>query len=527
MFLRFLVLLIFISSFSNAQTQVCEERKRDFTEFVNYVLKPKVLSNMRNIRLSVGQKGLPSRTYIEQHMNADILFSCDLFKDSENQPEFSKPFWAYDKSQDTDFLLKIKEVLEEHKETFEELEKIYSVDKEVLAAIWGKESKFGEKMGDIPVLQGVVFQSFRRRVGPGALGFWDQNVIYALQMMHSFDLKYEDFVGSWSGAFGHMQFIPSTYDIRAEDYDLDGISTHWLDDPKDALASAARLLKGAGWDQGAKWGEAVVLPETFNFQTYLAASNGGRNPLNQKFWMDQNVRANTSGELIDWTNFEGGTYLLMPQGSENTSYIVGSNFETLKAYNNADAYALSAIFLTEAAKGSQIDFTPAYERRTLGLAEKKLLQALLNKNGQNAGVVDGVIGRGTRRAIFMYQEETGVLLGRRDGLASEEVLYSLVTKFHDWTKNYIENIQPEIGEALYRVYSKKVISYETRPLSFKERRVLQRKLQESGLYLGEIDGIAGEATEKAVLEHLSGVLPESSSYMSREVYDLILSDLVE
>jgi membrane-bound lytic murein transglycosylase B len=241
------------------------------------------------------------------------------------------------------------------------LESRYGVPPEILVAIWGLESRYGERRGDIPVISAVSTLAYDGRRGD----FFEQQLTAALLILQNGDVTADGMTGSWAGAMGHTQFIPTSYEAYAVDFNGDGRRDIWSEDPTDALASAAAYLQRSGWQRGQPW---VV--------EALPGSSGGT--------------------------------VIQPQ-NPGPRFRVYPNFEVIKRYNNSTSYALGVGYLANLIAGGQplqTGFGP--DRYGLTIDDRKALQTGLNRAGYDVGTADGVIGSRTIAAIESYQRANGL-----------------------------------------------------------------------------------------------------------------------
>ncbi len=247
-----------------------------------------------------------------------------------------------------------------HRGTLNALEDRYGVDAEIITAIWGVESAYGDRRGDVPVIAATSTLAFDGRRGR----FFEQQLMAALEILQNGDIPAERMTGSWAGAMGHTQFIPTSYQQFAVDFTGNGRRDIWSDDPSDALASAAAYLERNGWTRGLSWGEEVT--------------------------------GSASGSVIQ------------PQ-SGGPRFAVTSNFRVIKRYNNSDAYAIGVGHLADRIGGAgplRASFPP--DEHGLTKADRVALQQRLTALGFDTQGADGVIGRNTESAIRAYQTSEGL-----------------------------------------------------------------------------------------------------------------------
>lgn len=242
-----------------------------------------------------------------------------------------------------------------HRTTLRALESRYGVDAAIITAIWGLESSYGDRRGDIPVISAISTLAYDGRRGT----FFEQQLIAALRILQAGDITPERMTGSWAGAMGHTQFIPTSYLAYAVDFNGDGRRDIWSDDPTDALASSAAYLARSGWTAGLRWGSE--------------AADGALQP--------------------------------QPGGPRFT---VSANFRAIKRYNNSDLYAIGVGHLADRIAGGgplRASFPP--DANGLTKADRIALQQRLSARGFDTGGSDGVIGANTRAAIRAYQTSIG------------------------------------------------------------------------------------------------------------------------
>ncbi|MGB0505702.1 MAG: lytic murein transglycosylase [Pikeienuella sp.] len=323
------------------------------------------------------------------------------------QPEFSRPVWEYlDSAASPSRIKDGQEKAAEHDRMLRLIATAYGVDAKIILAIWGLESAYGHNYGSIPVIESLATLAFegRRRV------FAEEQLLVALRILQSGDVSPSRMVGSWAGAMGHTQFIPTSYQQYAQDFDGDGRRDVWSKDPGDALASTANYLARFGWRAEEPWGVEIRLPEGFD---YRLADQAIRRPVAD--WRAMGVTALT-GELPD----HGETAILLPAGARGPAFAVFHNFRVIKRYNNSTFYAMGVALLGDRIKGGG-QITAEWPRgdRTLSRTEKKEMQQLLTSLGHDTGGADGLIGPNSRKAIRSFQAARGMT---PDGYADAKFL---------------------------------------------------------------------------------------------------------
>ena len=328
------------------------------------------------------------------------------------QPEFTTPIWDYlaalvDEQRVTDG----KAMLQAHAATLEVVARQYGVDAQTVVAVWGVESDYGKTFGKRPLLVSLATLScFGRRQA-----FFRGEFFATLKLLQSGDLQAEGLNGSWAGAFGHTQFMPTTYQRIAVDGDGDGRRDLVASIP-DALASTANYLAKAGWRTGEAWGYEVRLPA--GFDTALAGRKNKR-PLND--WIARGLTRVDGTPLLAAASPAG---VLLPAGVQGPAFLVFRNFDAIYSYNAAESYALAIAHLADRLRGGSAFTTPwPTDDPGLGRIERKQLQQLLLARGHPIGEADGMIGTLTRRAIVAEQQRLG--LQPQDGRAGRKILDAL------------------------------------------------------------------------------------------------------
>jgi lytic murein transglycosylase len=327
------------------------------------------------------------------------------------QPEFTKSIWDYlDILVNDNRLAKGREILTKYKTQFDATEKAYGVDRYAIAAIWGIESNYSTQMGDRSVLQSTATLAC---VGRRQSYFRDE-FLSALEILHRGDLRPEQMRGSWAGAFGPTQFMPTAFKRFAVDADGDG-RRDVVDDPADLIASTANNLKKDGWQTGQTWGYEVVVPQGFN---YMLADRAKTMTMAQ--WEKLGIKR-PNGEAFPHPAEKG--YLLAPAGAQGPGFLMLQNFRVIMKYNPAEAYALAIGHFADRLRGSQPFVQPwPRQERELSRAERLELQQLLVQRGFYQGTPDGQLGGQTREALRGFQASIGA---PADGFASSDVLERL------------------------------------------------------------------------------------------------------
>jgi lytic murein transglycosylase len=315
---------------------------------------------------------------------------------SKVQPEFKTPIWDY-----MGFLVDEERVndgramMRKYDGVLRAAEQRYGVDRHVIAAVWGVETNFGREAGDsfLPhALATLVCQ------GGSRTNFWRGELIAALKLVQRGDLELNKLYGSWAGAFGQTQFIPSTYERLAVDFDGDG-RRDLVGSTADALGSTANYLRKSGWQPGGTWMIEVKAPSGYKGPT------GRKNRASLSTWSQRGV------VRADGKPLTGGAQgsLLLPAGPNGPGFLVFRNFDAIYSYNQAESYALAISHLADRLAGYQPLRTPwPTDDPGLTRAQRLHLQQLLVSNGYNIGEADGKIGPATREAIADAEQRVGM-----------------------------------------------------------------------------------------------------------------------
>ena len=342
---------------------------------------------------------------------ADLAPDMAVLGFLDAQPEFVTPIWDYlaalvDEERVTDGAA----MLSEWKTVLERVEAEYGVDRATVVAVWGVESNYGRNFGSRPLLSSLsTLSCFGRRQA-----FFRGEFITTLKIVQEGHVAPERLTGSWAGAFGHTQFMPSTFMRLAVDFDGDG-RRDLVDSVPDALASTANFLKRAGWRSDLPWGFEVGLPAG------MKVSDAGRkNKRAVSEWVARGVKR-LDGRPMPAAGTQAA--LLLPAGEAGPAFLITRNFDALYSYNAAESYGLAIAHLSDRLRGGRPFVTPwPTEDPGLSRAERRELQSLLISRGHDIGEVDGMIGARTRDALKLEQTRLGLELSGRAGQRALQAL---------------------------------------------------------------------------------------------------------
>lgn len=333
---------------------------------------------------------------------------AEVIEKDRNQSEFTRPIWEYlDRAVSESRIREGLAALAEHRALLDRIEAEFGVEREVVVAIWGMESSYGSNRGAYPLIGSLATLACDGR----RAAFFESQLVAALQILQSGDVAPEAMTGSWAGAMGHTQFMPTSYLAFAVDFTGDGKRDIWGEDPGDALASTAAYLAKSGWRFGQPWGIEVALPADFDHG--LA---GGRAAKPVSEWQALGLRGAGGGALPG----HGPAAVVLPAGWRGAAFLVFDNFGAIERYNAADAYVIAVGHLADRLKGGP-PIRAAWPRgdRALQAAERKELQQRLTRAGFDTRGADGLIGPNTIAALRAWQRASGLV---PDGYASPEML---------------------------------------------------------------------------------------------------------
>lgn len=413
---------------------------------------------VKGFRAQAVAEGVPGDLYDRAFQG--VTMNAKVVELDARQPEFVTPLWEYlDRAVSDKRVADGRAARGRYAGTLDAISARYGVAPEVLTAFWGLESNFGSNRGSFNVVEALATLGYEGR----RESFGRTQLIEALKILKNGDTTPENLVGSWAGAMGHTQFIPTSYSAYAQDFNGDGRRDIWSDDPTDALASTANYLKEFGWSTGAPWGFHVSLPSGFDY----ALADGPK--LRTDEWSARGLKLADGGAL------PGGfadAQLITPAGAGGPAFLALPNFRVIMRYNNATSYALAIALLSERISGKPARaFSWPEGVRLLKRDEREELQAGLTNLGFDTKGVDGVLGRDTREAIRNFQKAHELA---PDGYATADLLEKVRARLR--------------GEDI------------NRPVTREEVREMQSLLTGLGFDTRGIDGIAGRRTRSAIAQ---------------------------
>ena len=338
--------------------------------------------------------GISAATYDAAFRGAGFL--PGVVERDRNQTEFTRTLEDYLAiAASEERLTKGRAALQTYGGVLAEVEARYGVEAAVVAAVWGLESFFGERRGTVPVIAALSTLAFDGRRGV----FFESQLIAALKILQNGDVSPAGMTGSWAGAMGHTQFIPTSYLAYAVDFRGDGRRDIWGDDPTDALASTGAYLANSGWTRGQPWGVEVRLPDG------LSGPFGRGSTQSVGSWTGQGVRDMGGAQVPD----HGAASVIIPAGRSGPAFMTFRNFTVITRYNNAENYVIGVGHLSDRLRGGgpvRGVFPPDVQGMTIG--DRQDLQRRLTAAGFDTEGADGVIGAKTRAAISGYQASLGL-----------------------------------------------------------------------------------------------------------------------
>ena len=355
-------------------------------------------------------RGVSRTTF--SHAFANVTPDLRILAKPNQQPELERPIWDYLRQIVSDKRFNMgRQALADNSKGLRSIEQAYGVPPNIVVAVWGVESMYGTNTGQYNVIRSLATLGWR---GGHRARFGEQQLLSALRIVEHGDVAPEQMTGSWAGAMGHTQFIPTTYEAYAVDFDGDGRRDIW-GSATDAVASAAHLLKANGWHAGEPWGYEVRLPPRFDF---AQAGLSNRKPIGA--WAIAGLK-HADGRPLEQADWKGS--LLLPAGANGPALLVFGNFRALLRYNNSVSYGMAVAWLAQKLVDAPFLTKPwPEEERALQTDERRELQRLLSARGFPLRSQDGVLGSETISALRTYQQSKGL---PADGFPSLRLLQEL------------------------------------------------------------------------------------------------------
>jgi membrane-bound lytic murein transglycosylase B len=359
---------------------------------------------IESLRPQAERRGVSRATF--DRAFAGVTPDQEVVRLTQRQPEFARPIWEYLDGAVSSTRIRLgNEARSRHGQTLAAVERAYGVPQAIVLGIWGMETNFGGYKGSKDVFRSLATLAHQGHRGD----FFQGELLAALEILQEGKISRDAMKGSWAGAMGHPQFMPTSYLRFAADGNGDGRRDIWNSVP-DALASAANYLREHGWQPGLPWGMEVRLPSNFDYGVEKAAFGQ---------WAQRGVRPAAGGSLPN----RGEASLFQPAGSNGPAFLVTANYDVIKRYNSSDAYALGVALLGDRLTGGagvQASW-PRNEPR-MNTSQREELQRRLRDLGYYSGDIDGMFGSMTREAVRNFQRGRGL---PADGYANMALLETL------------------------------------------------------------------------------------------------------
>ncbi len=329
----------------------------------------------------------------------NITLNHRVLELDRSQPEFFKTFWQYFNRAVTDWrITKGKELLQEHQQLLAEVTKKHGIPERILVSFWGMETNYGSYTGKTPIIEALATLSFdeRRRK------YFSKELLNALKIIDKGYISPKQMQGSWAGAMGQCQFMPSNYLRYSVDADNDGKRDLWNSYP-DIFFSMGNFLEILGWEKGMNWGREVQLPKGFNLT--LA---DGKQKKSLEEWRELGIKL-ADGRNLPTTDKEVQAALLLPYDYRGPAFLVYKNFFVIKKWNNSNNYALAVGHLADRIVGrDSLTKQQPEDDQAMSREQVKEMQQRLIKAGFDLGKADGVAGKQTRSALRAYQNSINI-----------------------------------------------------------------------------------------------------------------------
>jgi membrane-bound lytic murein transglycosylase B len=365
---------------------------------------------LAELRAEAISKGIRETTVNAALANVEAPLPRVLELD-RSQPEFVQTFTTYMRNRLSDArIARGRSMLVEHRDLFARIQRDYGVQPHYLMSFWALESNFGDFTGGFSVINALATLAY----DPRRADMFRSELFTALRIIDEGHIAADAMTGSWAGAMGQCQFMPSTFASYAVDGDGDGRIDIWNSLP-DIFASAANYLSRSGWKGDERWGREVLLPENFDF---AQSGTGVRKTVTE--WNRLGIRR-ADGSPLGNADLDGS--IILPAGASGPAFLGYNNFRTIMVWNRSTFYAISVGHLADRFSGAgPILHMPQDEEPALARAEVSEIQTILNTLGFDAGTPDGAVGSRTREAVRNFQLQNAM---PADGHASSELLATL------------------------------------------------------------------------------------------------------
>ncbi len=331
-----------------------------------------------------------------------------VIEKDRKQPEFVTDFWSYtDRRLTPERIEDGRRFLKEHQALLTKMRERYHVPEHYILSFWGLETNYGRYKGKTDILNALATLAFDNRRS----AFFTRELINLLKIMEK--EKIDRLTGSWAGAFGHFQFMPSTFLAYAVDGDDDG-RIDLVNSLPDAFASAANFLSSLGWNERLKWGREVVLSKNPDWARMALPE-----PITVGEWMKMGV-APADGEAFFDSDQDIYADLLLPMGVKGPAFLVYKNFKIMMLWNRSELYALTVGLLADRISGRSARLVHQERQKPLSFAAAQEIQKYLARLGYYDGPIDGHLGRASKQAIVSFQKAYHL---PADGYADDEFLF--------------------------------------------------------------------------------------------------------
>lgn len=338
---------------------------------------------------------------------AEAEFLPHVIELDNRQPEFNQAVWDYlDTAVSATRIAHGREKLATYEHTADRVAARYGVPGSVIVAIWGMESNYGSNFGHYETIDSLATLGYDGR----RESFAEHQLYAALRILAAGDISRSDMRGSWAGAMGNTQFLPTSFLAYAVDADGDGRRDIWGSIP-DTMASTANYLARHGWQSGQPWGREVALPANFNY-----AQADGKTRRSNAAWRAEGVQPVDARGLPALDS----AAIIAPAGASGPAFMVGPNFRVILRYNNATSYALAVGLLSDQIRGEPgVQQSWPRDQASLSRDQVVTLQHDLNTLGYSTGTPDGIVGANTRSGVRSFQRARGLTA---DGFPTQSLL---------------------------------------------------------------------------------------------------------